>query len=107
MDDEDYAMRAARDMLRLRRYSFAHIRAELRKRGLDAEHISAALGQFSEEDETEAAAGILSKQYREKISDADGRRRVIAALQRRGFSYETIRKALCSVSDGPEEDFPE
>ena len=40
------------------------------------------------------ALAILERKYYNKLKDPDSRRRVIAALARRGFSYGAIRRAM-------------
>ena len=52
---------------------------------------------MTEETEIETACRLLEKQYREKLRDRRERDKAKAALQRRGFGYETIRAAAAQV----------
>ena len=99
LDDRDYACRLARDMVNLRGWSLKRVRQGLLQRRLDRDTVEEALSQFGEEDETEPIVRIILKQYRGRLFDPDGLRKTIAALQRRGFGYDSIRTALERIQE--------
>lgn len=99
LDDTDYATRYAADAVKLRGYSLSRLRQELRRRALPPQAIEAALAQFEEGDESNPIIALVLKKYRSKIFDADGLRKTILALQRRGFSYSDIKTALDRIEE--------
>ena len=99
VNDLDYSRRFAADAVNLRCYPRRRIALELQKKGVPEEIIEEALTEVTEETETETACRLLEKQYREKLGDRRERDKVKAALQRRGFGYETIRTAMNRVTE--------
>ena len=94
IDDGDYAARLARDLVNLQGWSLSRVRLELKKRKLPPEAVEEALEQFDGDSDLEAALRLVKKKYRSRLSDSDGVRKTIAALQRQGFSLGVIRQAL-------------
>ena len=66
------------------------IRQELNRKGVDGDTVRAALETFSEEDELENA--VL--QARKLMRRENDPRRLLAALQRKGYSYSIAKNAL-------------
>lgn len=93
LDDERYANRLARSLCEIKHYPRRRIEQELRHRGISPALAQAAVEELDGEDYAQALA-ILEKKYYNKLNDPDSRRRVIAALARRGFSYGAIRRAM-------------
>ena len=93
LDDERYAARLARALSEEKHYPRRRIEQELRHRGLSPVLVRTAVEQLDGEDYEQALA-ILERKYYNKLNDPDSRRRVIAALARRGFSYGAIRRAM-------------
>ncbi|MBQ7089360.1 MAG: regulatory protein RecX [Clostridia bacterium] len=93
LDDERYAARLARSLSEGKHYPRRRIEQELRRRGISNGLIQAAVSELDGEDYEQALA-ILERKYYNKLNDPDSRRRVIAALARRGFSYVAIRRAM-------------
>ena len=93
LDDERYAARLARSLSEVKHYPRRRIEQELRHRGISPVLAQAAAEEV-EGEEYEQALAILQKKYYNKLTDPDSRRRVIAALARRGFSYGAIRRAF-------------
>lgn len=93
LDDERYAARLARSLSEVKHYPRRRIEQELRHRGISSMLIQTALSELEGEDYEQALA-LLQKKYYNKLNDPDNRRRVIAALARRGFSYGSIRRAM-------------
>lgn len=93
LDDERYAARLARSLSEVKHYPRRRIEQELRHRGIDPLTAQSAVEELDGED-FEQALALLERKYYNKLSDPDSRRRVIAALARRGFSYGAIRRAM-------------
>lgn len=93
LDDERYAARLARSLSEIKHYPRRRIEQELRHRGISSMLIQTVLSELEGEDYEQALA-LLQKKYYNKLNDPDSRRRVVAALARRGFSYGSIRRAM-------------
>lgn len=93
LDDERYATRLAHSLSETKLYPRRRIEQELRHRGISAVLIQEVVSELEGEDYEQALA-LLQKKYYNKLDDPDSRRRVIAALARRGFGYGAIRRAL-------------
>ena len=93
LDDERYAARLARSLSEVKHYPRRRIEQELRHRGISPLLAQTAAEEVEGEDYEQALA-LLQKKYYNKLNDPDSRRRVIAALARRGFSYGSIRRAM-------------
>lgn len=93
LDDERYAARLARSLSEGKHYPRRRIEQELHRRGISSVLIQAAISELEGEDYEQALA-LLQKKYYNKLNDPDSRRRVVAALARRGFSYGAIRRAM-------------
>lgn len=93
LDDERYAARLARALSEEKHYPRRRIEQELRRRGIAPLLAQTAAEEVDGED-FEQALALLERKYYNKLDDPDSRRRVIAALARRGFSYGAIRRAF-------------
>ena len=91
LDDAAYAESVVRSYAR-RGYGAARIRQELTRRGVDRGTSEAALlGYVPERAQLRA---LLDKRLRGDVSDRKEIDKAVAALQRRGFSWQEIRDAL-------------
>ena len=91
LDDAAYAESVVRSYAR-RGYGAARIRQELTRRGVDRGTAEAALlGYVPEPAQLRA---LLDKRLRGDVSDRKEIDKAVAALQRRGFSWQEIRDAL-------------
>ncbi len=93
LDDEQYAARTATSLQRYKQYPKGRVEQELRRRGVDPAVARAAAEDLPGED-FEQALALIRKKYYNKLDDEDSRRRVVAALARRGFSYGAVRRAM-------------
>lgn len=103
LNDLDYGRRLARDMLNLRGYSLSRVRQELYRRKLSRDTIDEVMDDLGEIDQVGPIVALVQKKYLQKLREPQGRGKVAAALQRRGYPYDEIREALNLVS----EDLPE
>ena len=97
VNDADYALRCARDLVHLKHYAPARVRQELAHRGIDRNDIEDALVEFEEWDESEAIREILQKKYAEALRQEKGRRRAFSALQRLGYDMGDIRSEIATM----------
>ena len=104
VNDARYAEARAHSLLAARKSRRAAAQ-NLRQKGLAAGEIQQALDAVytpdvsGEDPELEAAAALVEGHYRKKL-EAGRRDLVIAALQRRGFSYSVIKEAIRRVEEG-------
>ena len=106
LDDERYAERMAQSMSRTKHYPKRRVAQELRRRGVDGETADCAAEELACED-FEQALALIEKKYYNKMTDRDSRQKVMAALVRRGFSYDAIRQAMMAYDDEAQTDFEE
>lgn len=91
LDDAAYAESVVRSYAR-RGYGAARIRQELTRRGVDRGTAEAALLGYAPE--PAQLRTLLDKRLRGDVSDRKEIDKAVAALQRRGFSWQEIRDAL-------------
>ena len=88
LSDERYAETRAHWLAR--KYGAAKIRADLKAHGI----ADAIAERVSSEGEDERARAILARKYRQPATTREERARRARFLQSRGFSFETIHRAL-------------
>jgi regulatory protein len=93
LSDERYA--EARAHWLSRKYGAAKIRQDLKAHGV----ADAIVERISNEGEEQRARAILARKYRQPANTREERARRARFLQSRGFSYDTIRRAL-ALADG-------
>jgi regulatory protein len=98
VDDRRYAARFAESALSTGRYYGMRLRMEMRRRGLSADIVDEALSPLlSEQDEISDVRLVAERRYSgfiyKEAGDRD-KRKVVGFLQRRGFSYSSIMRAL-------------
>ena len=103
IDDSRYAENAARYLCEYKNLSKKGIISELIKRGVDRE-IAEVVTQTLEYNPTKAAAKIIRQKYRNYGDDEKIRRRMINALQRKGFSFREINDAIDYINEGDEDE---
>ncbi len=108
LDDAAYGKARARRLM-ARGAAPRAITADLKRKGLTREHIEAALAGLKEEtaDPEETAARAYCRRrrigpFQEGPPNADDDRRALAALGRRGFSYEVARRVLADPLPPPD-----
>ena len=101
LNDELFAESVVRSYTR-KGYGAARIRQELTRRGIDRD-TAAAMQTFSP-DEAQMLA-LLEKRLRGDVSDRKEVEKAVAALQRRGFAWNDIKRALETYGNSlPEEE---
>ncbi|MDR2421481.1 MAG: recombination regulator RecX [Oscillospiraceae bacterium] len=92
VDDAELAREIARSYAR-RGFGARRIRDELYRRLIPREHWDGAMAEAADGEASGAAEAFIEKKLRGSKAGADDRRRVSAALARRGFSWDDIGAA--------------
>ncbi|MBE6905041.1 MAG: regulatory protein RecX [Ruminococcaceae bacterium] len=93
LDDDDYAVRFARDLSQRKQFGILRIRQEMRRRGLSEEQISYAVSLLEDNPE-EQVRELLEKKYPAAWEDEKVKRRAFSAMVRMGYRTEDIRRVL-------------
>lgn len=96
LDDEHFCVSLVDYLFNTKKYSVIHIRQECFKRGIDRETVENVLADF-EIDNVETIVALIETKYSSKLETENGLKKVIAALQRKGFAYSDIKSALCRM----------
>ncbi|MDR2615767.1 MAG: recombination regulator RecX, partial [Oscillospiraceae bacterium] len=92
IDDRELAREIARSYAR-RGFGARRIREELYRRLVPREYWGDALAELERGAEAASAEAYIEKKLRGNAASSDDRRRVSAALERRGFKWEDINAA--------------
>lgn len=106
LDDERYAERLAQSLSRAKQYPKRRVAQELQRRGVDREIAGYAAEEIDCED-YKLALALIEKKYYNKMTDRESRQKAMAALARRGFSYEAIRQAIAAYDEEMQSNFEE
>ncbi len=93
IDDEAFAEMYARELIERKKYGLSRVKNELRLKGISS-HIIESVVFSLDIDAKESIINLVERKYSRKLSDEKGKRQVIAALQRLGYSYSDIKSAL-------------
>ncbi len=95
INDEDYARRLAQELFTRRGWGAMRVGQELRRKGIGQELIDELLEEYRDEDAALMnMRALLGKKYPGWAQDEKERRRAFAALQRLGYTYGEIRRAM-------------
>lgn len=98
IDDEKYAGKLAEYLIKRKKFGKRRARQEMLHKGLERELVDQALEAIPNEDIGEELAEIIERKYLNKLGDYKERQKVIAALARRGFGFDEIKRAIEQVS---------
>jgi regulatory protein len=103
IDDRRFAERFAESAISTGRFYGPRLRMEMRRRGFEDALVTDVLERLlSESDEVAEIRSIVARRYSDfnfsVASDRD-KRRVIGFLQRRGFGFSSITRALRTVEE--------
>ena len=98
LDDEGFAEMYAKELLERKKFGISRIKNELRLKGISSQIIESTISSL-DIDAKESIISLIERKYARKLTDEKGRRSVIAALQRLGYSYSDIMSALREVSE--------
>lgn len=102
VNDEGFARRYAEQLIFSKHMSKRGVSYELSRKGIDKELAQEILEDI-DVDENEEIKAVLEKKYR-NLDDEKTRRRAVAALQRLGYGWDSIRRAMDDYSEYIEED---
>lgn len=92
LDDAAYARRTADSLVRYKQYPRRRVEQELLRRGIDRETAREA-AQEADCDDLQQALALVRKKYYNKLQNREQRQKTVAALVRRGYSFEVARRA--------------
>lgn len=98
LDDEHFCESLVDYLYNTKKYSTNHVKQECYKRGIDSQIISRVIADF-DVDNINTIYELITKKYESKLQQENGREKVIASLQRKGFSYYDIISALYRLED--------
>lgn len=98
LDDEHFCESLVDYLYNVKKYSTNHVRQECYKRGVDGDTIRCVMERF-EVDNTDTIVELIEKKYSSKLETENGKEKVIAALQRKGFSYSDIKSAFYRLEE--------
>lgn len=93
IDDERFAYNYAYSLKMNRKLGYRAIVTELIRKGVSREMAEEYAAQFSQDD-TDDAVEIIKLKYATFSTDEKVKRRMIAALQRKGYNYDAIKHAI-------------
>ncbi len=95
VNDERYATSWVASRVAGRPMGRTRMTWELRRKGVAPEQVEEALEQIDEEKEYEMALSLVEKKLGGKsVSDQETRRKIAGFLQRRGFGWDVVSRAL-------------
>lgn len=100
LDDLDFAEQWVQS--RMKKYGAQRIAQELHRKGIDSETVSKAMKACSEEEQLENALLLAERKIRSMKNITDKRilcQKVAGMLVRRGYTWETAKKAFESAAD--------
>jgi len=109
LDDERYAKKLARNYIEVRKYGKKRAKMMMIQKGLGPSLADEALSKYSDEEIIDEIIAIIEKKYYDSLfeSGIEGqkeRQKVMAALARRGYGYEQIKRAVSSVLENADYD---
>ena len=94
VDDWEYAQRYLRQRQKMNPRGQFLLKRELREKGIEDSLIEKAFCAVPQEELSEALKVLGRKAYRYDLLDSKDRHKLYQLLLRRGFSYDTAKKAL-------------
>lgn len=95
INDEEFAKLYARKLVNGKKMSVKAAEFELYRKGIDKITAEQVLGELEYDPQTQIIE-FITKKYK-NIDDEKIKRRAVAALQRKGYSWEEIRQAIESL----------
>ncbi len=98
VDDADYARRFVADKLNLKDWGLRRIEQELRAKGVDQQHIDAAIEEL-DYDGAQRLAEILRRKGKALPTEQKERNALINRWLRQGYDYEEIKAAFGRLNE--------
>ena len=95
VDDRALLRDKLENLLKVKKYGTIRVINELGLKGFDRDEIRETIEEM-EYDEYSTVCEIIEKKYLEELTEGDikTRQKVVAALMRRGFSYDDVKSAI-------------
>ena len=95
VDDRALLRDKLENLLKVKKYGTIRVINELTLKGFDRDEIRETIEEM-EYDEYSTICEIIEKKYLEELTEGDikTRQKVVAALMRRGFSYDDVKSAI-------------
>ena len=96
INDEKYCQRLIEYLLNVKKFSLTNIKQECYKRGISRDIVDEKLSNF-EIDNVATLVDLIKNKYATKLQKENGKEKVIASLQRKGFHYSDIKSAFYRI----------
>jgi len=93
LDDEHFCESLVDYLYNTKKYSTNHVRQECYKRGISSDIINRVVSDY-DIDNVDTIMTLINNKYSSKLEQDNGKEKVIASLQRKGFSYSDIKSAF-------------
>lgn len=98
LNDEHFCQSLVEYLFNSKHYSENHVRQECFKRGIDRDIVDKVISEH-DVDNVSTIIGLICNKYQTKLEQENGKNKVIAALQRKGFSYSDIKSAFYRIEN--------
>lgn len=98
VDDESFARNFAEELFQRKKYAPKRVAYELSKKGIDRETADEVIEELAPDLE-EQLRELLETKFRNRLSDANSRRKTANALAALGYSYYDINSVLSEYED--------
>ncbi len=98
LDDEKYCERLIEYLFEVKKFSVSNVKQECFKRGIDREIVDEKLSEY-DIDSVSTIVELINGKYATKLEKENGKEKVIAALQRKGFYYSDIKSAFYRIEN--------
>ena len=98
LDDEKYCERLIEYLFEVKKFSASNVKQECFKRGIDRETVDEKLSEY-DIDNVSTIIELIKGKYATKLEKENGKEKVIAALQRKGFYYSDIKSAFYRIEN--------
>lgn len=98
LDDEKYCERLIEYLFEVKKFSVSNVKQECFKRGIDREIADEKLSEY-DIDSVSTIVELINGKYATKLEKENGKEKVIAALQRKGFYYSDIKSAFYRIEN--------
>lgn len=98
LDDEHFCLSLVDYLFNSKHYSENHVRQECFKRGIDRAIVDNVILEY-DVDNVSTIIDLICNKYQTKLEQENGKSKVIAALQRKGFSYSDIKSAFYRIEN--------
>ena len=98
LDDEKYCERLIEYLFETKKFSASNVEQECFKRGIDREIVDEKLSEY-DVDNVSTIVDLIKTKYATKLEKENGKEKVIASLQRKGFYYSDIKSAFYRIEE--------